>query len=59
MGSKCYLTQPSGHQSWYFSQKAVPVQARPFRTVRSGGEGMARVFAILVQILLRDGAVAV
>ena len=38
-----------------FSQKTVTVQA----CLPAGREGMARVFAVMVQILLRTGAIAV
>jgi hypothetical protein len=47
---------------WYFSHKAVTVQALPAACLpvgRAGREGMARVFAVMVQIIWRAGAIAV
>jgi hypothetical protein len=43
--------------SWYFSQKAVTVQACLTAAGRQGGYGV--VFAVMVQILLSAGAIAV
>jgi hypothetical protein len=46
----------------YFSRKVVTMQALPAACLpvgRAGREGMARVFAVMVQILLRAGAIAV
>jgi len=44
----CVTRRQHRVESWYFSQKAVPVQ---------GGYGV--LFAVMVQILLRTGAIAV
>jgi len=30
-GRLCYLAQPSGHRSWYFRQKIVPVARQVWR----------------------------
>ena len=51
MGRLCYPTRAPGspeYSGWYFSHKTVTVQ---------GGYGV--VFAVMVQILLRAGAIAV
>ena len=47
MGRLCYPTRAPG-RSWYFSQKIVTVQ---------GGYGV--LFAVMAEIILRTGAVAV
>jgi hypothetical protein len=44
----CVTRRKHRAESWYFSHKAVTVQ---------GGYGA--LFAVMVQILLRDGAIAV
>src|SRR4030043_1785144 len=46
-------------ESRYFSQKAVTVQGTPSPRLRRLKEGMARVFAVQVQILLNITSVAV
>jgi len=69
MGRLCYPTQASGQSPGTLARKLSRCKpARPndelfFQSEwdfgRSGGEGMARVFAVMVQILLRTGANAV
>jgi hypothetical protein len=51
----CVIRRGNRAESWYFSQKVVTVQA----CLPVGREGMARVFAVMVQILLSAGAIAV
>ena len=46
-------------ESWFFSREAVTVQDTPSPRLRRPKEGMARVFAVMVQILLNAGAIAV
>ena len=52
MGSKCYLMQPSGNESRYFSRKAVPVARPTFAEASVGNKGMAQVLPSNLLILL-------
>jgi hypothetical protein len=45
MGSKCYLTQPSGNQSWYFSRKVVPVARKVWRNFCRHGTNFIEHYA--------------
>jgi hypothetical protein len=62
MGSKCYLTQPSGHQTWYLSVKLSSWQCTLSLKLRRQKEGMVRGFflentkqAILRGSICRNG----
>jgi hypothetical protein len=60
MGSLNYPTQSSGFWYWYFSLEVVTSLTLTDWRERHGVQGgMARVFAVMVQILLSAGAIAV
>jgi hypothetical protein len=51
----CYLAQPSGYRSWYFSREMVPVARQVWRAFCRPGTSFVSYTSVAVQSRLRAG----